>query len=102
VKLISVEPGAFWSFVYEHTDGLDRVTLSEEELGEVELFEVTETPAFDGDPEQFRLGLEARRITKVPGKRGRRQSNLRRNRLQLGLGLTGHLDLPLWQRASDS
>ena len=62
VRLISVEPGSFWSFVYEHADGLDRVTLSEEELGEVELFDVAETPAFDGDAEQFRLGIEARRI----------------------------------------
>jgi SNF2 family DNA or RNA helicase len=62
VRLISVEPGAFWSFVYEHADGLDRVTLSEEELGEVELFDMAETPAFDGDAEEFRLGIEARRI----------------------------------------
>jgi superfamily II DNA/RNA helicase len=62
VRLISVEPGSFWSFVYEHADGLDRVTLSEEELGEVELIDVAETPAFDGDAEQFRLGIEARRV----------------------------------------
>lgn len=62
VRLISVEPGSFWSFVYEHASGLDRITLSEEELAEVELVDVAEAPAFDGDPAQFRLGLEARRI----------------------------------------
>jgi hypothetical protein len=62
VGLISVTPGSFWSFVYEHADGIDRITLSEEELAEVELFDTAEAPAFDGDPEQFRLGLEARRI----------------------------------------
>lgn len=62
VRLISVEPGSFWSFVYEHADGPARITLSEEELVEVELLDVAEAPAFDGDPEQFRLGLEARRI----------------------------------------
>jgi hypothetical protein len=62
VRLISVEPGSFWSFVYEHADGLARITLSEEELAEIELLDVARAPTFDGDPEQFRLGLEARRI----------------------------------------
>jgi hypothetical protein len=62
VRLVSVEPGSFWSFVYEHADGLDRITLSEEELSEIELFDVAATPAFDGDAKHFRLGLEARRI----------------------------------------
>lgn len=62
VHLISVEPGSFWSFVYEDAAGLGRITLSEEELAEVELIEVGEAPAFDGDPQQFRLGMEARRI----------------------------------------
>jgi len=62
VRLISVEPGAFWSFVYEHPDGLERITLSEEELGEVEFIDLSQAPTFDGDPEHFRLGLEARRI----------------------------------------
>jgi hypothetical protein len=57
VRLISVEPGTFWSFVYEHPGGLDRITLSEEELAEVEFVDVAEAPAFDGDPYQFRLGL---------------------------------------------
>jgi hypothetical protein len=65
VRLITVEPGAFWSFVYEHPGGLERITLSEEELGGVAFLDLPDAPAFDGDPERFRLGLEARRIKTI-------------------------------------
>ena len=44
VRLISVEAGTFWSFVYRHASGLDRMTLAEEELAEVELVNVAEAP----------------------------------------------------------
>jgi hypothetical protein len=62
VQLVRVSPGTYWTFVYESAGGLGKLTLSEDELGQVEVVEVASTLAFDGDPIQFRLGLEARRI----------------------------------------
>ncbi len=62
VELISIAPGEFWTFVYRGSTGLAEITLAEEELGQVVIVERPERPTFDADPDQFRLGLEARRI----------------------------------------
>lgn len=62
VELVSVSPGTFWTFVYRGPQGLDEITLSEEELGQVVVVERDEQPTFDADSHRFRLGLEARRI----------------------------------------
>ena len=62
VKLIKVTPGAFFSIIYDGPNGLDRLTLSEDELAGVEVVDDPDVPPFDGDPTRFRLGVEARRI----------------------------------------
>jgi superfamily II DNA or RNA helicase len=62
VKLVAVEPGTYWTFIYEDAHGVDRLTLAEDELAEMTLLDAIGTPAFDADSEVFRLGLEARRI----------------------------------------
>lgn len=61
-ELVAVTRGEFWTFVYRDAQGLDQITLSEEELGSVVVVERLEQPTFDADPHRFRLGLEARRI----------------------------------------
>src|ERR1022692_3211738 len=62
VTLIAVKAGPFWTLTYDGPDGLGQVTLSEEELAAVELIESRGELRFDGDPLQFRLGVEAQRI----------------------------------------
>jgi superfamily II DNA or RNA helicase len=61
-EIVSVTRGEYWTFVYRDASGLDEVTLSEEELGDLRVVEQPETFTFDGDPHRFRLGLEAQRI----------------------------------------
>lgn len=62
VTLIAVRAGPFWTLTYEGAGGLGQVTLSEEELGAIEVIERSAGPAFDADPHRFRLGVEAHRI----------------------------------------
>ncbi|MGH2702162.1 MAG: DEAD/DEAH box helicase, partial [Actinomycetota bacterium] len=62
VTLIAVTPGPFYDFVYEGPSGLGRITLPESELDAIDLVEPITELRFDGDPNQFRLGIEARRI----------------------------------------
>lgn len=62
VTLIAVTPGPFYDFVYEGASGLGWITLPESELDGIELVEPITELLFDGDPGQFRLGIEARRI----------------------------------------
>ena len=62
VTLIAVTPGAYWDFVFGGPDGLGRQTLPEEELAAITLIDGVDRLEFDGDPERFRLGFEARRI----------------------------------------
>ncbi|MGH3265550.1 MAG: hypothetical protein ACRDNS_26550 [Trebonia sp.] len=62
VTLIAVSSGAFWEFFFDGPQGPGKQVLAESELASVE---VVDTPAelrFDGDPVEFRLGVEARRI----------------------------------------
>ena len=62
VELVSVSPGAFWTLYFDSPQGPGKLTLAEDELDQIELVEQTEELRFDGDPRQFRLGVEARRI----------------------------------------
>jgi hypothetical protein len=62
VRLLNVQAGPFVTLTYQGTSGLGQVTLSEEELADVEVVEETPGPSFDADPHRFRLGIEARRI----------------------------------------
>lgn len=62
VTLIAVKAGPFWTLTYEGSSGLGQVTLSEEELSAVELVERYARQAFDANPHDFRLGVEAHRI----------------------------------------
>jgi len=62
VTLVAVKPGPFYDFFFIGPSGPDRITLAEEELGDVEILELVSTLPFDGDPTRFRLGIEARRI----------------------------------------
>ncbi len=62
VTLLSVRPGPFWDLVYDGPSGLGRLTLAEDELGAVEVLGDGGAPRFDGEPAEFRLAVEARRI----------------------------------------
>ncbi len=62
VTLVKVKPGPFWEFFFEGPSGPGKVVLSESELGNIELVDRPSELCFDGDPIQFRLGIEARRI----------------------------------------
>ena len=70
VTLVSVKPGPFYDFVFIGSDGPDQLTLSEDELGGIELVETIEELPFDGDGNRFRLGIEARRILTAFSTRG--------------------------------
>jgi hypothetical protein len=48
-ELISVTKGEFWTFVYRGAGGLDEITLSEDELGDIRLVEPREAFTFDGE-----------------------------------------------------
>jgi superfamily II DNA or RNA helicase len=62
VTLVAVTSGPFWEFFFEGPSGPGKHVLSESELDGVELVESLDHLRFDGDPVQFRLGVEARRI----------------------------------------
>lgn len=62
VTIVKVKPGPFWEFFFEGPSGPGKVVLAESELGHIELIETPAELRFDGDPIQFRLGVEARRI----------------------------------------
>ena len=62
VSLIAVRPGSFWEFFYDGPSGPGKHVLAEAELAGVEVIEAPGELRFDGDPLQFRLGVEARRI----------------------------------------
>lgn len=44
VKLVAVEPGAYWTFIYEDANGVDRLTLAEDELAEMTLLDPDGSP----------------------------------------------------------
>jgi hypothetical protein len=62
VSLIAVRPGPFWEFYFDGPSGPGKHVLAEAELAGVEVIEAPGGLRFDGDPGQFRLGVEARRI----------------------------------------
>ena len=62
VTLVAVSPGPFWEFFYDGPSGPGKQVLAEPELAGVEIVETDGDLRFDGDPVQFRLGVEARRI----------------------------------------
>src|ERR1700722_5346298 len=62
VQLLAATPGPFWELVYDGPDGLGKVTLAEDELGQVHIEEQSTHLLLDAEPEHFRLGIEARRI----------------------------------------
>jgi superfamily II DNA or RNA helicase len=62
VSLIAVRPGPFWEFYFDGPSGPGKHVLAESELAGVEVIETLGELRFDGDPVQFRLGVEARRI----------------------------------------
>jgi superfamily II DNA or RNA helicase len=62
VSLIAVRPGPFWEFFFDGPSGTGKHVLAESELASVEIIETLGELRFDGDPVQFRLGVEARRI----------------------------------------
>ena len=62
VSLVAVRPGPFWEFFFDGPSGPGKHVLAESELASVEIIETLGELRFDGDPLQFRLGVEARRI----------------------------------------
>ena len=62
VTLVAVTPGPFWEFFFDGPSGPGKHILAESELSGIELVEATGALRFDGDPVQFRLGMEAHRI----------------------------------------
>jgi len=62
VTLVAVSPGPFWEFFFDGPSGPGKHVLAESELPGIEVVETLGELRFDGDPVQFRLGVEARRI----------------------------------------
>lgn len=62
VTLVAVSRGPFWEFFFDGPSGPGKHVLSEGELDAVQVCDVPAELHFDGDPVQFRLGVEARRI----------------------------------------
>jgi SNF2 family DNA or RNA helicase len=63
VRAQGTASGQFWTIVYRDNDGrLGDVTLSLDDLAEVELLERQSALSFAGNPQLFRLGVEATRI----------------------------------------
>lgn len=62
VTLVSVARGPFWEFFFDGPGGPGKRVLAESELAGIEIVETVDDLRFDGDPIQFRLGVEARRI----------------------------------------
>lgn len=59
---MAVNPGPFWEFYFDGPSGPGKHVLAESELDGIEVIETIDELVFDGDPAQFRLGIEARRI----------------------------------------
>jgi hypothetical protein len=58
-----ITQGAYWEFIVRTDDGqYFGITLDEDEITDIELIAESPAPTFDGDPRQFRLGVEATRI----------------------------------------
>jgi hypothetical protein len=72
VTLVAVTPGPFWEFFFDGPSGPGKHVLAESELSGIELVEATGALRFDGDPVQFRLGIEAHRLLRVARRRGTR------------------------------
>ena len=62
VTLVAVGRGPFWEFFYDGPSGPGKQVLAEPELAGIEVIDRLSELRFDGDPAQFRLGVEARRI----------------------------------------
>jgi len=62
VTLIAVSRGPFWEFYFDGPSGPGKQVLAESELDGIEITDRPGELEFDGDPVQFRLGVEARRI----------------------------------------
>ena len=62
VTLVAVTPGPYWEFYFDGPSGPGRRVLAESELDGIQIFEEPDELRFDGDPLQFRLGVEAQRI----------------------------------------
>jgi SNF2 family DNA or RNA helicase len=63
VTLVAVSRGPFWEFFFDGPSGQGKHVLAESELDGVEIADELDDLRFDGDPVQFRLGVEARRIS---------------------------------------
>ena len=62
VRLVAVTRGPFWEFFFDGPSGPGKHVLAESELAGIEIVETQGPLRFDGDPTQFRLGVEGRRI----------------------------------------
>jgi superfamily II DNA or RNA helicase len=62
VTLVAISKGAFWEFFYDGPSGPGKQVLAEPELAGIDVIDTLRELRFDGDPMQFRLGVEARRI----------------------------------------
>src|SRR6266545_2030205 len=62
VTLVAVTPGPYWEFYFDGPSGQGRRVLAESELDSIQIADDLDELRFDGDPLQFRLGVEARRI----------------------------------------
>ena len=62
VILVAVTPGPYWEFYFDGPSGPGRRVLAESELDGIQIFDEPDELRFDGDPLQFRLGVEAQRI----------------------------------------
>jgi len=62
VTLVAVFPGQFWTFHYDGPSGTGKKYLAEAELDGIQISDEPDELRFDGEPAQFRLGVEARRI----------------------------------------
>ena len=62
VTLVAVAPGAYWEFYFDGPSGPGRRVLAESELDVIQISDEPDELRFDGDPLQFRLGVEAQRI----------------------------------------
>ena len=62
VTLVAVTPGPFWVFFTDGPSGQGRHVLAEAELDGIQIPDKPDELRFDGDPAQFRLGVEAHRI----------------------------------------
>jgi superfamily II DNA or RNA helicase len=63
VTLVAVTRGPFWEFFFDGPSGQGKHVLAESELAGIEIADEVNELRFDGDPVQFRLGVEARRIS---------------------------------------